>query len=130
MSKAREWPRGWQMPGPWAVPNLQMPPPGTDRAGRCPAVARGRGGWAHAELTDALIDMTIEEKYIELRKKSVNRKIIDRPPTFKSNQKPAYIALFKRRCKPQNVLNISRALPIWLPIRCPRKKMCMPHEKS
>ena len=27
MSKAREWPRGWQMPGPRAVQNLQMPRP-------------------------------------------------------------------------------------------------------
>ena len=27
MSKAREWPRGWQMPGPRAAQNLQMPHP-------------------------------------------------------------------------------------------------------
>ena len=27
MSKAREWPWGWQMPGPRAVQNLQMPHP-------------------------------------------------------------------------------------------------------
>ena len=81
------------------------------------------------ELNDALIDMTIEEKYLELRKKSVNRKIIDRSPALKTDQNLSY-ALFKRRYKPQNVLNISRALPIWLPIRCPLKKMCMPYEKS
>ena len=41
MSKAREWPRGWQMPGPRGVQNLQLPHPGTDKACKCPAVARG-----------------------------------------------------------------------------------------
>ena len=34
MSKAGEWPGGWQMPGPGAV---QW---GTDKAGKCPAVPR------------------------------------------------------------------------------------------
>ena len=29
------------------------PPPGTDKVGKCPAVARG-GGWVQGELTDAL----------------------------------------------------------------------------
>ena len=30
-----------------------MPPtPGTDKAGKCPAVAGGGGGWAQVELTD------------------------------------------------------------------------------
>ena len=52
MSKAWEWPRGWQMPRPRAAQNLQMPYPGTDKAGQCPAVARG--GWAQLKLTDAL----------------------------------------------------------------------------
>ena len=53
--------------------------------------------------------MTIEEKYLELRKKSVNRKIIDTcSPTLKTDQNLAYIVLFKRRNKAQNVLNISR----------------------
>ena len=42
MSKTRDWPGGWQMPGP-----------GTDKAGKCPAVARG--DWAQVELTDALL---------------------------------------------------------------------------
>ena len=32
------------MPGPRAEKNLQMPLPGTDKAGKCPAVARGGGG--------------------------------------------------------------------------------------
>ena len=27
--------------------------PGTDKAGKCPAVAGGGGGWAQVELTDA-----------------------------------------------------------------------------
>ena len=61
MSKARAWPRGWQMPGPRATQNYQMPAPGTDKTGKCPAVARkgvggkGGGGWAQLELTDALL---------------------------------------------------------------------------
>ena len=55
--------------------------------------------------------MTIEEKYLELRKKTVNRKnnryfrftyLENRPKSR------LYIALFKRRNKPQNGLNISR----------------------
>ena len=50
---------GWQMPGPRAVQNLQMPQPGTDKAGKCPAVARGGGGWAQVELTDALSNVII-----------------------------------------------------------------------
>ena len=61
MSKAREWPGGWQMPGPRAVENLQMPHPRTDKAGKCPAVARGGGCWAQVELTDALVVKPILE---------------------------------------------------------------------
>ena len=35
------------------------PPPGTDKAGKCPAVARGGGaGWAQVELTDALSSLS------------------------------------------------------------------------
>ena len=52
--------------------------------------------------------MTIDEKYLELRQKSVNPKIIDTcSPTLKTDQNLAYIELFKRRNKPQNVLYIS-----------------------
>ena len=47
-SKAREWPRGWQILGPWAVKNLQMPHHRDWQGGQMPAVARG------LELTDAL----------------------------------------------------------------------------
>ena len=55
------------------------------------------------------MDMTIKEKYLERRKKSVNQKIIDTcSPTLKTDQNLAYIVLFKRRNKLQNVLNISR----------------------
>ena len=60
MSKSLEWPRGRG----WANARLlgstkfaNAPTPGTDKAGKCPAVARGGGGgggWAHLELTDAL----------------------------------------------------------------------------
>ena len=47
----------------------KCPTPGTYKAGKCPAVARwGGGGRAQVELTDALIDMTIEEKYLEVHK--------------------------------------------------------------
>ena len=45
------------MPGPRAcsAKSEDAPPPGTDKAGKCPAVARGGGeGWAQVELTDAL----------------------------------------------------------------------------
>ena len=54
--------------------------------------------------------MTVEEKYLELRKKIYeSKKIIDTcSPTLKTDQNLACIALFKRRNKPQNVLNISR----------------------
>ena len=34
------------------------PPPGTDKAGKCPAVARGGAGWAQVELTDALSSLS------------------------------------------------------------------------
>ena len=55
------------------------------------------------------MDIKIEEKYLERRKKSVNQKIIDTcSPTLKTDQNLAYVVLFKRRNKPQNVLNISR----------------------
>ena len=55
------------------------------------------------------MDMTIKEKYLERRKKSVNQKVIDTcSPTLKTDQNLAYIVLFKRRNKAQNVLNISR----------------------
>ena len=54
--------------------------------------------------------MTIEEKYLELRKKSVNRKNNRYLFTYVKNgpKSRLYIALFKIRNKPQNVLNISR----------------------
>ena len=54
--------------------------------------------------------MTIEEKYLELRKKYVNRKNNRYLFTYLERTKisPIYIALFKRRNKLQNVLNISR----------------------
>ena len=35
------------MPGRRVAQNLQMPTPGTDKAGKCPEVARG-GGWRGA----------------------------------------------------------------------------------
>ena len=54
MSKARDWPGGWQMPGPRAVQHLQMPHPrdcqGEQMPRSCPV---GGVGWAQVELTDA-----------------------------------------------------------------------------
>jgi len=38
-------------PTPGPPPNLLMPHPGTDKAHKCSALARG--GWAQLELTDA-----------------------------------------------------------------------------
>ena len=38
---------------PGSATFANAPTPGTDKAGKCPAVARG-GGWAQVELTDAL----------------------------------------------------------------------------
>ena len=45
MSKARGWPRGWQMPGPRAMQNLQISHPRDSQGGKLPrsAVARGWG---------------------------------------------------------------------------------------
>ena len=53
--------------------------------------------------------MTIKEKYLELCKKSVNRKNNRYLFTYLEKQPKSrlYIALFKRRNKPYNVLNIS-----------------------
>ena len=53
------------MPGPRAVQNLQMPHSRDRQGGQMPRSSPGGGSWAQVELTDALIDMTIEEKYLE-----------------------------------------------------------------
>ena len=54
--------------------------------------------------------MTIEKKYLELCKKFVNQKNNRYLFTYLENRPKSrlYIALFKRRNNPQNVLNISR----------------------
>ena len=53
--------------------------------------------------------MTIEEKYLELRKKSVNQKNNRYLFTYLENRPKSrlYIALFQRINKTQNLLNIS-----------------------
>ena len=73
--------------------------------------------------------MTIEEKYLELRENSVNRKNNRYLFTYLENRLKfrLYIALFKRRNKPQNVLNISQDTSS---VAVHLKKLCMPHEKS
>ena len=53
LSKAREWPHSWQMPGPRAVQNLQMPHPQDWQGGQMPH-SSPVGGWVQVELTDAL----------------------------------------------------------------------------
>ena len=44
MSKAQEWPRGWQMPGPRAAQNLQMSHPRDWQGGQMPCSSPGGGG--------------------------------------------------------------------------------------
>ena len=53
MSKALRWPRGWQIPGPRGSTKFTNAHPRTDKADKCPVVARGVG-WAQLELNDAL----------------------------------------------------------------------------
>ena len=59
VSKAWEWPRGWQMPGPRPAQNLQMPRPRDWQGGQMPRSSPGGGGgggrWAQVELTDPLL---------------------------------------------------------------------------
>ena len=52
MSKAQEWPRGWQMPSPRAAQNLQMSHPRDWQGWQMPRSSPG-GCWAQLELTDA-----------------------------------------------------------------------------
>ena len=57
MSKAGEWPWGWQMPCPWAAQNFaNVPPLGLTRWANVLSSPGGEGGgWAQLELTDALV---------------------------------------------------------------------------
>ena len=50
MSKAQEWPRGWQMPGPRAVQNLQMPHPLDCLGGQMPRSSPGGDGLGAAGI--------------------------------------------------------------------------------
>ena len=70
--------------------------------------------------------MTIKEKYLELRKKNLwIEKIIDTcSPTLKTDQNLAYTS----RCLKEEISHkmcwiFHETLPIWLPIRCPLKKI-------
>ena len=73
--------------------------------------------------------MTIKEKYLEPRQKSVNpkTKIDTCSPTLRTDQNLACIASFKRRNKPQNVLNISRGTSNMAP---DMQQSLINHEKS
>ena len=53
------------MLGPRAVQHLQMPHSGTDKVGKCPAVARG--GWAQVKLTDALALVLISKDALHIK---------------------------------------------------------------
>ena len=44
MWKAQEWPGGWQMSGPRAAQNLQIPLPWDWQGGQMPRSSRGEGG--------------------------------------------------------------------------------------
>ena len=76
--------------------------------------------------------MTIEEKYLELRKKAVNRKLIDTCSptcTLKTDQNLAYIVLFKRKdtkCAEYFTTHFQYGFRYAVHL----KKLCMPHEKS
>ena len=70
--------------------------------------------------------MTIKEKYLELRKKNLwIEKIIDTcSPTLKTDQNLAHTS----RCLKEEISHkmcwiFHETLPIWLPIRCPLKKI-------
>ena len=52
--------RGWEMPGPRAAQNFQMPHPGIEKAGKCPTVARGGEGGG---LDSAGIDWCINKPW-------------------------------------------------------------------
>ena len=70
--------------------------------------------------------MTIKEKYLELRKKNLwIEKIMDTcSPTLKTDQNLAHTS----RCLKEEISHkmcwiFHETLPIWLPIRCPLKKI-------
>ena len=70
--------------------------------------------------------MRIEEKYLELRKKkSVNRKNNRYLFTYLENRPKSrpYIALFKEEISHKMCWIFHETLSIWLPIRCPLKKI-------
>ena len=57
MSKAWEWPRGWQMPNPCEAQNLLMSHPRDCQGGQMPYSSpegEGGGGWAQQKPQRAL----------------------------------------------------------------------------
>ena len=53
------------MPAPGQCKICKCPTTGTDKGGKCPAVARGRGAsWAQGELTDALNIPLLKEQLV------------------------------------------------------------------
>ena len=69
--------------------------------------------------------MTIEEKYLKLRKKSVNRKNNRYLFTYLENRPKSrpHITLFKEEISNKICWIFHETLPIWLPIRFPLKKI-------
>ena len=52
MTKAWEWPRGWQLPSHWETQNLQMPHPCDQQGQQMPCSSRGAGvGLASAGIS-------------------------------------------------------------------------------
>ena len=74
-------------------------------------------------MIKGVIDITLEEKYQELRKKSVNRKNNRYLFTYLENRPKSrpYIALFKEEISHKMCWIYHETLPIRLPIHCPLK---------
>ena len=96
MSKAREWPRGWQMPGPRAAQNLQMPHPRDWQGGQMPRISPG-GRWAQLELTDPLL--CCSDHYCAFHKQA--NSVVQKPPTQLGFLLPPII-ITTRRNEPWN----------------------------
>ena len=74
---------------PWAVHNLQIPDPGTEKVGKCPSVARGKGeGGLGTAGIDLCISNNNSEGYENVTKKVNSRRfkpyISGAPPARKA----------------------------------------------
>ena len=74
-------------------------------------------------------------KYLELRKKYLNRKNNRYRYLFTYLENRAKNLAYASRCLKEELSHkmcwiFHETLPIWLPIRCQPKNLCMPHDKS